>query len=84
VPESFTNPCAGYVDHPFLKTIQMKKTTMRSENELLDRVCLSRWSSCRSSDARRFRQIPFSSLPSRPHALITDSTSRSLHFLFCA
>src|SRR5205823_2143184 len=25
-----------------------------------------------------------SSLPSRPNALITDSTSRSLHFLLCA
>jgi hypothetical protein len=46
-PESFTDPCAGYVDHPFLKTRQMKETTRRSENELVDRVCLSRWPSCR-------------------------------------
>jgi hypothetical protein len=58
VPESITDPCDGYGDHPFLKTIQMKKTTRRSENELVDRVCLSRWSSCRSSDARRFRSVP--------------------------
>jgi hypothetical protein len=29
-----------------------------------------------------FRSIPFSSLPSKPDVLITDSTSRSPHFLF--
>jgi hypothetical protein len=42
VPESFTDPYAGYLDHPFLKTIHMKKTIRRSENELVERVCLSR------------------------------------------
>jgi hypothetical protein len=32
-----------------------EKAVKLSEDELADRVCLSRWASCRSSDARRFR-----------------------------
>jgi hypothetical protein len=37
VPESFTDPYAGYLDHPFLKTRHKKKTTRRSENGSVDR-----------------------------------------------
>jgi hypothetical protein len=60
------NPCAGYLDHPFLKNADYKKATRCSENKLADRVCLSRWASCGSSDARRFRcrwKISTKSLP---------------------
>ena len=46
----------GYLDHPFLKTIHQKKIARRSDDELTDRVCLSRWASWGSSDARRFRR----------------------------
>jgi hypothetical protein len=38
--------------------IRNKKTTTCIEDALAPRVCLSRWSSCRSSDARRFRSFP--------------------------
>jgi hypothetical protein len=55
VPESVTDHYAGYLDHPFLKTIHMQKTTRGSENELVYGVCLSRRASCSSSDARWFR-----------------------------
>jgi len=36
------------------------------------------------TELRLFRQIPFSLLPSKSQALITDSTSRSPPFLLCA
>jgi hypothetical protein len=36
------------------KTIENKKPTRRAEDELVEHVCLSRWASWGSSDARRF------------------------------
>ena len=50
--------CAGYLGHPFLENGSEQENSHATEDELASCVCLSRWTSCRSSDARRFRSVP--------------------------